>query len=135
MGREEDQEMPTAELPHALAARFVALDVHRQYLVVGAVDSQQQVVLTPRRFGLAAFAEWASIHLTHADAVVFEATSNAWLLYDPLQPLVAELVQAFHRHHGVYGSPLLVAELRAEDHAQKSAPDTAFGEGCNYHTN
>ena len=46
--------MPTTELPHALATRFVALDVHRQYLVVGAVDSQQQVVLTPRRFGFAA---------------------------------------------------------------------------------
>jgi hypothetical protein len=30
---------------------FVALDLHRKYLVVGAVDSQQQIVLTPRRFG------------------------------------------------------------------------------------
>ena len=86
--------MPTTELPHAPATRFVALDVHRQYLVVGAVDSQQQVVLTPRRFGFAAFAEWASIHFTHADAVVLEATSNAWLLYDQLQPLVAEVVVA-----------------------------------------
>ena len=47
---------------------------------VGAVDLQQQVVLTPRRFGFAAFAEWASAHFTHADAVVLEATSNAWLL-------------------------------------------------------
>jgi transposase len=58
------------------------------------VDIQQQVVLSPRRFGFAAFAEWASAHLTHADAVVLEATSNAWLLYDQLQPLVAEVVVA-----------------------------------------
>lgn len=94
MGREADHEMPTTELPHALATRFVALDVHRQSLVVGAVDSQQQIVLTPRRFGFAAFAEWAKVHFTHADAVVFEATSNAWLLYDQLQPLVAEVVVA-----------------------------------------
>jgi transposase len=94
MWSEEDHEMPTTELPHALATRFVALDVHRQYLVVGAVDIQQHVVLTPRRFGFAAFAEWASIHLTHADAVVLEATANAWLLYDQLQPLVAEVVVA-----------------------------------------
>jgi len=86
--------MPTTELPHALATRFVALDVHRQYLVVGAVDIQQHVVLTPRRFGFAAFAEWASIHLTHADAVVLEATANAWLLYDQLPPLVSEVVVA-----------------------------------------
>lgn len=76
------------------ATRFVALDVHRQYLVVGAVDTQQQVVLSPRRFGFAAFTEWASVHLTHADAVVLEATANAWLLYDQLQPLVTEVVVA-----------------------------------------
>jgi hypothetical protein len=62
--------MSTTELPQTPATRFVALDVHRQYLVVGAVDLQQQVVLTPRRFGFAAFAEWAKVHLTHADAVV-----------------------------------------------------------------
>lgn len=82
------------ELTPSPATRFVALDVHRQYLMVGAVDSQQQVVLSPRRFGFAAFAEWAQVHFTHADAVVLEATSNAWLLYDQLQPLVAEVVVA-----------------------------------------
>jgi transposase len=74
--------MPTTEIAPSPATRFVALDVHRQYLMVGAVDIQQQVVLSPRRFGFAAFTEWASIHFTHADAVVLEATSNAWLLYD-----------------------------------------------------
>ena len=86
--------MPTTEIAPSPATRFVALDVHRQYLMVGAVDIQQHVVLPPRRFGFAAFAEWASAHLTHADAVVLEATSNAWLLYDQLQPLVAEVVVA-----------------------------------------
>ncbi len=48
-------ETPPARSP----TRFVALDVHRHYLVVGAVDAQQTVVLTPRRFGFAAFASWA----------------------------------------------------------------------------
>ena len=82
------------ELTSSPATRFVALDVHRQYLMVGAVDIQQQAVLSPRRFGFAAFTEWASIHLTHTDAVVLEATSNAWLLSDQLQPLVSEVVVA-----------------------------------------
>ena len=86
--------MPTTELSPSPATRFVALDTHRHYLMVGAVDLQQHVVLTPRRFGFAAFAEWATVHLTHADAVVLEATSNAWLLYDQLQPLVSEVVVA-----------------------------------------
>ncbi len=85
------------ETTRSPATRFVALDVHRQYLMVGAVDIQQHVVLSPRRFGFAAFAEWASVHLTHADAVVLEATANAWLLYDQLQPLVAEVVVAHPR--------------------------------------
>jgi transposase len=76
------------------ATRFVALDVHRQYLMVGAVNAQQQVVLSPRRFGFDAFAEWVPEHLTHADAVVLEASANAWLLYDQLQPLVAEVTVA-----------------------------------------
>lgn len=44
--------------------RFVALDVHRNYLVVGAVDAGQKVVLSPRRFGFDAFDAWAPAHLT-----------------------------------------------------------------------
>lgn len=29
--------------------RFVALDVHQRYVVVGAVNAGQQIVLSPRR--------------------------------------------------------------------------------------
>jgi len=76
------------------ATRFVALDVHRQYLVVGAVDAQQHVVLSPRRFGFEAFQDWAPTHLTVGDMLVLEATSNAWLLYDQLKPLVADVIVA-----------------------------------------
>jgi len=74
--------------------RFVALDIHRKYLVVGAVDPHQQVVLTPRRFGFEAFSVWATTHLGPSDAVVLEATSNAWLLYDQLEPLVGSVTVA-----------------------------------------
>jgi transposase len=74
--------------------RFVALDVHRKYLVVGAVDAGQRVVLTPRRFGFEAFDEWAPTHLTPTDVVVLEATANAWLLYDQLKPYVADVLVA-----------------------------------------
>lgn len=52
---------PTTCMP---ATRFVALDVHRQYLVIAAVDAGQHIVLPPRRFGFEAFAEWAPAHLT-----------------------------------------------------------------------
>jgi transposase len=84
----------TTETIAGPATRFVALDVHRQYVMVGAVDVQQHVVLAPRRFGFEAFAQWAPAHLTHADAVVLEATANAWLFYDQLQPLAMEVIVA-----------------------------------------
>ena len=35
--------------------------------------------------------DWASAHLTRTDAVVFEASVNAWELYDLLAPLVARV--------------------------------------------
>jgi transposase len=75
-------------------SRYVALDVHRHYLMVGAVDQRQQVVLTPRRFGFESFATWAATHLSESDAVVLEATANAWLLYDQLEPRVASVTVA-----------------------------------------
>jgi transposase len=75
-------------------SRYVALDVHRSYLVVGAVDSQQHIVLSPRRFGFESFAAWAPTHLSEADAVVLEASANAWVLYDQLEPLVSQVTVA-----------------------------------------
>ena len=51
-------------------SRYVALDVHRNYVVVGAVDSQQHIVLSPCDFGFERFAAWAPTHLSETDAVV-----------------------------------------------------------------
>ena len=74
--------------------RFVALDLHKAYLMVGAVDREQAVVLPPRRILLAQFEGWAKRHLRPTDQVVLEATTNAWYIYDLLQPLVARVVVA-----------------------------------------
>ncbi len=76
-------------------ARFVALDVHKHYVMVAAIDAAQQIVLAPRKMSLERFAEWALGHLTRTDQVVLEATTNAWTLYDQLAPLVQE-VQIAH---------------------------------------
>jgi transposase len=74
--------------------RYVALDIHRNYLTVGAVVRGQQIVLTPRRFGFDSFAVWAATHLSGSDAVVLEATAHAWMLYDQLTPLVGRVTVA-----------------------------------------
>jgi len=68
--------------------RFVALDVHKHY-VVGAVNAQQEVVLHPRWVSFVQFYGWAARHLRPTDAVVPEATTNAWYIHDLLQPLVS----------------------------------------------
>lgn len=71
--------------------RFVALDVHKHYVMVAAIDAAQQVVLAPRKLSLERFAQWAPEHLQPTDQVVLEATANAWTLYDQLAPLVQEV--------------------------------------------
>jgi transposase len=72
--------------------RFVGLDVHKQYVMVGAVNAAQEVVLPPRKVSLVEFEGWARKHLRPTDEVVLEATTNAWYLYDLLEPLVERVV-------------------------------------------
>ncbi|MFQ5962308.1 MAG: IS110 family transposase [Candidatus Methylomirabilales bacterium] len=74
--------------------RFLALDLHRRYLVVGGVDPRQQVVLKPRRISLQKWPAWARANLLPTDAVVLEATTNAWEIYDQVLPLVGRVVVA-----------------------------------------
>jgi transposase len=70
----------------------VGLDVHKQYLMVGAVNRVQEMVLPLRKVSLAEFEGWAKKHLRPTDEVVLEATTNAWYLYDLLKPLVERVV-------------------------------------------
>jgi transposase len=78
--------------------RYVALDVHKSYLMVGAVNSQQGVVLSPRRVSFLEFETWAKKHLRADDVVALEATTNAWHVHDLLVPLVERVVVA-HPYH------------------------------------
>ena len=71
--------------------RYVALDVHKHYVMVAAINAAQEVVLTPRKLSLERFTHWAPEHLTPKDQVVLEATVNAWTLYDQLAPLVHDV--------------------------------------------
>lgn len=45
--------------PSPVPTRFVAPDLHKDSIVIGAVDAQHQVVLPPRRIAVAAFEAWA----------------------------------------------------------------------------
>ena len=72
--------------------RYVALDTHKQYVMVGAVNAAQEIVLPARKVSLSEFESWAKKHLRPTDEVVLEATCNAWYFYDLLDPLVARVV-------------------------------------------
>jgi hypothetical protein len=73
------------------STRYVALDIHKHYAVVAAVDRDGHVLLQPRKVSNEQLGDWAAGHLLAEDRVVIEATTNAWHVYDLLAPLVAEV--------------------------------------------
>jgi transposase len=65
--------------------RYYGLDTHKRFVMVAAVNAEQQVVQAPIRIDSGHLREWAARTLTRDDAVVLEATSNTWHLYDLLK--------------------------------------------------
>jgi transposase len=85
-------------MPTTQPSRFIGLDVHKHYFVAVGVDPDKEVVFGPQKVPVSRLEEWARKHLTKADAVVLEMTTNTYLFYDILQPL-AHSVIAVHPPH------------------------------------
>src|SRR5215212_12124541 len=77
--------------------RYIAIDLHKHYLMVAGIDASQRLVLPPRKLDLERWLAWAQTNLTATDAVVIEATANAWHIYDQLLALVGRIVVAHPR--------------------------------------
>ncbi len=88
--------------------RYLAVDLHKYYVVVGGINAQQEVVLPPRRLDLGEWPAWAKKRLQKTDALVIEATTNAWDFYDEVVPLVGRAVVANA------GKIKLIAEARVK---------------------
>jgi len=73
------------------SARYIALDIHKNYALAAAVDREGEVLLKPRKVTNEQLSDWATAHLFLDDKVVIESTTNAWHVYDLLAPLVAEV--------------------------------------------
>ena len=71
--------------------RYLGVDLHKHYLVIGGVNARQEVVLTPRRIELDDWLAWAKAHLRKTDVLVVEATGNTWTFYDEVVALVARV--------------------------------------------
>ena len=73
--------------PKSTFLRYLALDLHKHYLVVAGVNFRQEIVLNPRRISLEKWNAWAKANLLPTDALVIEATTNAWNIYDQVRPI------------------------------------------------
>ena len=73
--------------------RYIALDIHKKYCVIAGVDREGRVVLQPVRVEHADLEGWLK-NLRSPDHMVLESTTNAWHVYDLLEPLVERVVVA-----------------------------------------
>jgi transposase len=79
------------EVPKASDFRYVGMDIHKHYCVVAGVDRDGQVVFQPVRVEHENLEGWLKKNLDYSDHVEIEATTNAWHVYDLLEPIVAEV--------------------------------------------
>ena len=80
------------------ARRYLAIDLHKHYAVFGGVNIAQQIVLLPRRVEIDDLENWCVKNLLSSDEVVLEATTNAWITYDLVAPMVQRCVVASPSH-------------------------------------
>ena len=82
------------ELFARLSRRYLALDIHKHYSIVAGVNFEGQVILEPVRIEHADLGGWLKKHLQPTDYVVIESTTNAWHIYDLLDPLAEKVLVA-----------------------------------------
>jgi len=74
--------------------RYLALDIHKEYVLAGGMKAVQEWLMQPRRIEMGKFREWAKKNLCEGDAVVIETTTNVWDVYDIVGRLVSRTVVA-----------------------------------------
>jgi transposase len=80
------------------ATRFIGLDIHKAYFVAVGVNAQREVVFGPRKVSVYQLESWVEKHLKPEDAVVLEATTNAYLFHDVIRAHVGS-VTVVHPPH------------------------------------
>jgi len=77
-----------------LSRRYLALDIHKHYSIVAGVNFEGEVILEPVRVEHADLAGWLEKHIQSTDYIVIESTTNAWFVYDLLEPLAEKVLVA-----------------------------------------
>jgi transposase len=100
------------ELIARLSRRYLALDIHKHYSVVAGVNFEGQVVVEPVRIEHAELESWLEKHIQPTDYVVIESTTNAWHIYDMLEPLAEKVLVAANMIPTIWVPPVHVRNLR-----------------------
>ena len=58
--------------------RYIAIDIHKHYVMVGGMNQEKEYVLRTRKVRMSRLSEWVQKNIKPTDAVVIESTSNAW---------------------------------------------------------
>ena len=74
--------------------RYVGWDIDKHCCVVAGVERDGRVVLPAVRVEHDDLEVWLKKNLLITDHVVLESTTNAWHVYDLLEPLVERVVVA-----------------------------------------
>jgi transposase len=82
------------ELIARLSRRYLALDIHKHYSIVAGVNFDGKVIVEPVRVEHADLEAWLKKHIQATDYVVIESTTNAWHIYDLLEPLAEKVLVA-----------------------------------------
>lgn len=77
-----------------LSRRYIALDIHKRYSIVAGVNFDSKVVVEPVRVEHENLEAWLKKHIQPSDYVVLESTTNAWHIYDLLEPLAEKVMVA-----------------------------------------
>jgi len=92
--------------------RYLALDAHKHYVVIGGVNATCETVVPPRRLEMAELEDWLRTHLQPTDKVVIEATPNTWTLYDQVGRYAGAVVVAHPPHIKLIGAALVKTDKR-----------------------
>ena len=101
--------------------RHLAVDLHKHYLVLGGVNTRQEIVLSPRRIALDEWPTWAKSHLKASDVLVVEATTNTWWFYDQTYEHVGQVLVADPRKMA------WIAQTKVKTDAHDVTPALACG--------
>jgi transposase len=74
--------------------RYLAIDAHKHYVVVGGLNAQLEIVLPARRMDMERYPQWAKENLTQQDCLMIEASTNTWDLYDITAAVAGKVVVA-----------------------------------------